>query len=138
MSEILFRGINRVTGEWIQGDLFHHGEQAFIAVDNRVAEIDSKTIGRYAGITDKDDKRVFEGDIIRLSSFDGLKVNTFTFVVKFGPYQDSDSHSNDIAIGFYLEKLDNRKHFHIIKDTDDVVEIIGNIHNIHNVFKLWR
>ena len=83
-----------------------------------------EALRRCTEIPDKTGRKISEGDIIRLSSFDGLRVNTFTFVVKFGPYKDSDSLRNDIAVGFYL---DNGKQYHLIKDTDDVMGIIGNI-----------
>lgn len=32
--EILFRGKKIVNGEWVEGDLFHHGEQRFVMASN--------------------------------------------------------------------------------------------------------
>lgn len=63
--EILFRGRNIDTGEWVYGDLLtgnrivHPGERDLLSTD-----VDQDTVGQFTGATDKNSVKIFEGDII--------------------------------------------------------------------------
>jgi hypothetical protein len=121
MREILFRGkaeegqtLNGVSGFWEFGHLVKWANQYFIMDENCNWDISEsgtrvipKTIGQFIGLLDKNGKKIFEGDIVRIEDFANA-------VVKW---------REDIAC-WTLQG-------YIIGNTWDssMLEVIGNIHD---------
>lgn len=74
MREILFRGKRPDNKEWVYGFYRNDGfgeHEDIIENDYKLYIIDRETLGQYTGLKDKNDKRIFEGDIVGIDGEDG-------------------------------------------------------------------
>ena len=141
MREILFRGKRVDNGEWVYGSfipdlcelLYGDKLDGFIKPFGKIrkerlmVEVDRKTVGQYTGLTDKNGKQIFEGDI--LGAKHPKQMKAVPCLVKYGEYKDEDGLSDCRYLGFCLQALG--KCCSILTPLSDGIEyeVIGNIHD---------
>lgn len=76
MREILFRGKRKEDDEWVYGFLV---SQKHIGDWVTAYPVDPNTVGQFTGLTDKDGKKIFEGDIVEIShdAYSGARGEAF-------------------------------------------------------------
>ena len=128
MREILFRGQCTETGDWIKGHyvrLFDDKGNRFHRIYSGYAEsdcgdlypdwfeVDLETVGQFTGLTDKNGKKIFEGDIVKALRICNQEVWTGYVVMWNGCFALKDAKTRNVpAIDLF-----------------NVYEVIGNIHD---------
>ena len=131
MREILFRGKCLANGEWVFGDLYHRGKEVVITsfyAGHHVA-VDPTTVGQFTGLLDKNDQRIFEGDLFRDESEDLTAVVIFKdgcFRLEWRGITGTwtESGFDECGGGWGIVDCEPIDYWHI-KD----MEVIGNIHD---------
>lgn len=140
--EILFRGKRVDNGEWVEGCYYESRiSGCFILVPKLKArkkdgviigdsfdvyEVSPETVGQYTGLTDKNDKKIFDGNIIKFTTWDCQGSDTQHIgVVKlaYGMWSIWKS-SNSEYWG-----ADGAFELYMVHSGDDEIEVISNIHD---------
>ena len=136
MREILFRGKREDNGEWIEGYLVRR--PAAIQVGDRsspwaidrppndpddsgeVCFVDAGTVGQFTGLTDKNGRKIFEGDVVRMFFEDGF--------CEIGPIVWSSLYARCVFLS------PDRVPYGL--DQTSSCEIIGNIYGNHDLLEV--
>ena len=121
MREILFRGKYYKTDKWVEGGFFEWLKQPYIVANitdtyaKTNYEVIPETVGQFTGLTDKNGKKIFEGDILNCltSDFDGS--DKYVYNYKITDITDFEK------MGFL--------------DFCNELEVIGNIHDNPELLK---
>lgn len=125
MREIEFRG-QTDNGKWVYGyyvvaeRLDNIGMEYFIietSADGKSHKVIPETIGQYTGLTDKNGKKIYEGDIVQ----HGFLKYIITWNEK------------DVSFDFYTANRAAQCGFNAY--TTDYFEVIGNIHDTLDLLK---
>lgn len=131
MRQIKFRGKNSI-GDWWYGNLItreylkdgqtkHIYEISDITTSNFCTGIIPETIGQFTGLTDKNGKEIYEGDVVLFTWF------------SYGEYELETEYqgSIDFLNGSFLFCCEHGNYplSELEFDSESDIEVIGNIHD---------
>lgn len=132
MREILFRGKRTDNGEWVEGalDNFDKASTRILSKNRRSLwniSVIPETIGQFAGITDDNGKKIFEGDIVKTHYANARTKAEFIEEVVFRGCRFCAKTKLSGGGSVYSPLFDGTPHFSADKTVYmDRVEIIGN------------
>ena len=129
MREILFRGKRVDDGKWVYGYCYELEKKPMISscVKREAYEVQHKTVEQFTGLTDKNGRKIFEGDIVKCTDeINGLE---FTALVQFG------NPNSEYSWGYQLVFIaGDEANLDILcwvemEETGAYIEVIGNIYD---------
>ena len=139
MREILFRGKRTDNCEWLYGYYFFENINLYANFNgchyvhpcgqNQALSVIPETVGQYTGLTDKNGKRIFEGDVVKYKNTDGIKFNGVALTV-IGKVVYNEKNAS-----FAISGKDEigAKHYDYFPIKN--IEIVGNIHDNPELLK---
>lgn len=157
MREILFRGKCKTDNEWLYGFPYVTRKNA-VKINwycsefgsMRTDEVDPETVGQFTGLTDKNGKRIFEGDIFKFddevweSSYTSCGTEYDSFAVEnYGVvgFDEDMARFDFIKYKFSENSVEADLHENHTIDFSEFVcelEVIGNIHDNPDILKGGR
>lgn len=119
--KILFRGKRKFDEKWIEGYYAHFERMKSHCIyytykgNPLVDDIDPETICQYTGLTDKNGKKIFEGDIVRRTDLYNAKEPSIGFI---------EYDAENTAFLIHWTDIEN---YSATFPWKDKIEVIGNI-----------
>ena len=134
IREILFRGKRETDGEWIFGSLVKKINSAYIicekivgcVVDYTEYEVDPETVCQYTGLTDKNGRKIFEGDILKRVLLPTKRIEN-NFRIAFVPVKSCFSaiDLDGSNVTFISDYINRNFEIEIVGNIFDNPELIG-------------
>ena len=132
MRKILFRGKRADNKEWCFGDLLQVPSKNFCSIIEQKSlatnrTVKAETVGQYTGLTDKNGKKIYEGDIVKHfnNCGDDYDIGEIYYDTEFVGWRRTTNgkfHNKTLILTYKL-------------NPNCIYEVIGNIHDNPELLK---
>ena len=144
MREIRFRGYateKMIGNQWLYGfgvmniDYVDGTKEYLLYTIQGAYEVLPESIGQFTGLTDKNGREIYEGDIVKLTVPDRhytMQGNGYSDIMREDGFEFVGEVKFLHAMWFIKESLDG---YPLIFDTNQTLEVIGNIYQHSHLLK---
>lgn len=127
---IKFRGKRVDNGEWVEGSLFIDCDKSIFIIPTGMGifagqKVIHETVGQFTGLTDKNGKEIYEGDVV--IHLEATEPEEKGFLCMFKDFRIKFMNVNFLEDDFY-----STVNYEYVKNN---TEIIGNIHDNAELLK---